>query len=117
MDLVWISIRPVHIFGGNSNVYSSMLMVVSHRDTCLLPLGGQVGQTTAGHQSELFLALLAITVLVQPSFAKPGEVQAQRHGGDRTRLGDFSEPVHQLAAGTSYVALWIACGVCHSSIC
>lgn len=111
------------------------------------PLGGQVGQTAAGHRSELFSASLAVALLVPSSFAKPGEEQARRHGGDRTRRGDFSWPVRQLAAGASSgrnqrdmdyfffenvskkckreqlrvshqtCCLWIACGVCHSSVC
>lgn len=64
-----------------------------------LPLGGQVGQTAAGHRSELLAA--SLTVLIPPSFAEPGEEQAGRHGADRTRRGDSSRSVRQLTAGAS----------------
>lgn len=65
------------------------------------PLGGQVGQTAAGHRSELLPASLAVALLAPPSFTEPGEEQARRHGGDRARRGDFSWPVRQLAVGAS----------------
>lgn len=62
-----------------------------------LPLGGQVGQTAAGHRSEL----LPSASLIPPSVTKPGEEQARRHGADRARRGDSSRPVRQLTAGAS----------------
>lgn len=65
-----------------------------------LPLGGQVGQTAAGHWSEL-LPPLAVAILIPPSVPEPGEEQARRHGADRTWRGDSIRPVRQLAAGTS----------------
>lgn len=63
------------------------------------PPGRQVGQTAAGHRSELVPASLAVALLLPPSLSEPGEEQARRHGGDRARRGDFSGPVRQLAAG------------------
>lgn len=66
-----------------------------------LPLGGQVGQTAAGHRSELPRASLAVAILASPSFAEPGEEQARRHGADRTRRGDSTRPVRQLTARAS----------------